>query len=176
MPLCFNDYTKFRISHFPRECRLHFQAVLGLYPPSTIYIFRHTSHAEWIYFLNNSQTCDKPRGLYLQPKGPWIAVGALGLFLIMRDLTIGRIAWVVFSQFPTSVSHLWTDFLLFIFLMTFLTQLTAVLHAGSRVSCRSFRNLCFNKWCTPQRPWLFMSESETLLVDSLNAESIVAAK
>jgi hypothetical protein len=62
--------------------------------------------------------------------------------------------------------------------MVFLTPLTAILHAGSRVSCHSFHILClrFNKQSNPGRSWLFMSESVTLLVDSLYAEAIEAVK
>jgi hypothetical protein len=64
------------------------------------------------------------------------------------------------------------------FLMVFLTQLAAVLHAGSRVSCHSSRSLClcFNRRSNPGSSWFFMCESETLLVSSLYAEAIEAVK
>jgi hypothetical protein len=57
-------------------------------------------------------------------------------------------------------------------------QLTAALHVGSQVSCESFHSflLCFNNLFNPGRSWLFISESVTLLVDSLHVEAIEAVK
>jgi hypothetical protein len=75
--------------------------------------------------------------------------------------------------FPRSSSSL-----RLIFLMVFLTQLTTVLYAESRVTCYSFRCLClcFNQRSNPWRSWLFMFESVTLHVDSLYTKVIVAVK
>jgi hypothetical protein len=58
-----------------------------------------------------------------------------------------------------------------------MTKLTAVLHAGSLVSCHNFLTLrlCFNSRFRPGI-LLFMSESVTLLVTSLYAEAIEAVK
>jgi hypothetical protein len=44
-------------------------------------------------------------GWYFSPKGPWIAVGALGPSLLVRDFAIGHIAWGVSSVFSSFVSH-----------------------------------------------------------------------
>jgi hypothetical protein len=96
----------------------------------------------------------------------------------MRDFTIGNIAWGVTSQFLTFVSHHSSTFLQAVFLIVFLTQLTAVLHAGSQVSCHNFHSLhlCFNKGANPGRPWLFMPENVSLLEDSLHTKAIEAVK
>jgi hypothetical protein len=55
------------------------------------------------------------------------------------------------------------------------TQLTTVLHAGSRVNCSSFLSLClrFSRLSRPGRV-LLMSESVILIADSLYAEAIEA--
>jgi hypothetical protein len=44
-------------------------------------------------------------GWYFRPKKKWIAVGALGPSLLVRDFAIGHIAWGVSSVFSNSVSH-----------------------------------------------------------------------
>jgi hypothetical protein len=61
--------------------------------------------------------------------------------------------------------------------ISFVTRLTAALHAISLVSCHNFLSLClcFSKWSSPGRSF-FMSESVTLLVDSLYAEAIETVK
>jgi hypothetical protein len=61
--------------------------------------------------------------------------------------------------------------------MVLATQLSAVLHAGSRVTFQSFLNLrlCFSK-LSRQGIYLLRSESVILLVDSLYAEAIEAVK
>jgi hypothetical protein len=58
-----------------------------------------------------------------------------------------------------------------------MVQLTAVLHAGSLVSCHIFFSLCFcfNNRSKPGRS-LFISENVTLLVDNLYAEATEAVK
>jgi hypothetical protein len=64
-----------------------------------------------------------------------------------------------------------------ILLIDFVTQLTAILHAESLVSCHNFLSLClcFNNQSRPV--WsLFMPESVILLVDKLYAEAIEAVK
>jgi hypothetical protein len=87
-------------------------------------------------------------GWYVIPKGPWIAAGAFGPSLFIRDFAIGYRAWGVTSQFSTFVSHCCSAFLRVIRLMVLETQLSAVLHYGSRVICHSFLNLrlCFSKF------------------------------
>jgi hypothetical protein len=61
--------------------------------------------------------------------------------------------------------------------IAFETQLTAVLHSGSLVSCHSFLILFlyFNSRSRPGRS-LFKSVNVILLVDSLYAEAIEAVK
>jgi hypothetical protein len=68
-------------------------------------------------------------------------------------------------------------FLRVIHLIDFLTQLTAVLHAGSLVSCHNFLSfrLCLSSRSRPGIS-LFMSESVTLVLASLYAEAIYAVK
>jgi hypothetical protein len=75
------------------------------------------------------------------------------------------------------VSHRSSAFLQIIRLIDFVTQLTAVLHSGCLISCHNFliHRLCFNSRSRPGIS-LFMSESVTLLVASLNAEAIEAVK
>jgi hypothetical protein len=75
------------------------------------------------------------------------------------------------------VSHLTSACLRVILLIDLLTQLTAVLQAGSLVSCHNFLSLRlgFNSRSRP-RISLFLSESVTLLVASLYAEAIEAVK
>jgi hypothetical protein len=62
-------------------------------------------------------------------------------------------------------------------LIAFVSRLTATLHAGSLVSCHNFLSLClcFNNRSRPGQS-LFISESVTLLVDSLYAEAIEVVK
>jgi hypothetical protein len=82
----------------------------------------------------------------------------------------------VTSQFPILVSHRSRAFLRVIRLTVFVTPLTAVLRAGSRVSCHNCLSLClcFNGRSSPGRS-LFKSETVILLVESLYAEAIEAA-
>jgi hypothetical protein len=60
----------------------------------------------------------------------------------ISDFAIALRAWGVTSQFSTSVSHRYSFFLPVIRLMALVTQLTAVLHAESQVTCHSFLKLC----------------------------------
>jgi hypothetical protein len=96
----------------------------------------------------------------------------------MRGFTLGGTAWDVTSHFPVFIYQHSDAFQSIIFLMGFLTLLTAVLHAGSRVSCYSFRSLClcFNQRFNSGISWLFMSKSETLFVDSLYAKAVQTVK
>jgi hypothetical protein len=115
-------------------------------------------------------------GWYVIPKGPWTSAGTFGPSLFISDFATCHVAWGVTSQFPTffptlnchSMGH---------HLMVLATQLPTVLHAGSQVTCHSFFNLClcFNRLFRPGR-LLFTSESVILLVNSLYAEAIEAAK
>jgi hypothetical protein len=75
------------------------------------------------------------------------------------DFAMGNIDRGVTSALPIFVSHLLSAFLLVIHLIAFGTQLTAVLHAGSKTG-RSF----------------LKSKSVILFVDSLYAEAIEAEK
>jgi hypothetical protein len=78
---------------------------------------------------------------------------------------------------PIYVSHRSSAVLRVIRPIDFVIQLIAVLYAGYLVSCHNFLShfLCFNKRSKPGRA-LFISESVTLLVDSLYAEAIDAVK
>jgi hypothetical protein len=102
-----------------------------------------------------------------------MAVGALGPSLFRRDFAMGHMAWGVTFLFPT----VQVSFFRVIRLIDFVTQLTTVLQAASPVSCHNFRSLClcFNKWSRPGR-LLCMSESVTLLVDSLYAKATEVLK
>jgi hypothetical protein len=116
-------------------------------------------------------------GWNLRPEGPWIAVGVLGPSLFQRDLAMGQIAWGVTSVLPVFVSHRSSVFFGVTRLIEFVTQLTAVLHAGSLVSCRNCFSvrLCFNSQ-SRQGVSLFMSDSVTLLIASLCAKVTEAVK
>jgi hypothetical protein len=110
-------------------------------------------------------------GYKLRPEGPWIAVSALGRSVFRRDFAMCHIDWGVTSELPILISPRSSAFLKVNHLTDFVTQLTAVLHAGSLVSCHNFLSLCL---CFINRSKsgssLFMSESVTLLVDHLCAE------
>jgi hypothetical protein len=90
---------------------------------------------------------------------------------------MGQIAWGVTSVLLIFVSHRSSVFLRVIHLIDFVTQLTAVLHAGSLVSCHNFLSLrlCFNSRSRSEIS-LFMSEIVTLLVANLYAEAIEVVK
>jgi hypothetical protein len=78
---------------------------------------------------------------------------------------------------PIFVSHRSSAILRVNRLIDFVNQLTAVLHAGSLVSCHNFLSfrLCFNSRSRPGIS-LLMSESVTLLHASLYSEAIDAVK
>jgi hypothetical protein len=81
----------------------------------------------------------------------------------------------VTTQFPNLVSHCSSAFLRGIHLMVLATQLTAVLHAGSRVSCHSFLNVRLrSSRLSRSGRLLFRTESIILLVESLYAEAVDA--
>jgi hypothetical protein len=106
-----------------------------------------------------------------------MAVGDIGPSLFSRDFAMGQIALCVTSVLYIFLSHRSSAILRVIRLIDFVTQLTAVLHAGFLVSCHNFwiLRLCFNSRSTPGMS-LFMSESVTLLVASVYAEAIEAVK
>jgi hypothetical protein len=89
---------------------------------------------------------------------------------------MGHIAWGVTSVLLSLVSHRSSAFFRVIHLISFVNQFTAILHAGFLVSYHNFLSLClcFNKRSDPGMS--FISESVTLLVDSLYAEAIEAVK
>jgi hypothetical protein len=80
-------------------------------------------------------------GWNLRPEGPWIAVGALGPSLLRRDFAMDQIAWDVTSVVLIFVSYRSSVFLRDIRRINFVTQLTAVLHAGPLFSCYNFLSL-----------------------------------
>jgi hypothetical protein len=112
-------------------------------------------------------------GRNLTPEGPWIAVGALGPFLLRRDFAMSHIIWEVTSQLSIFISHRSCTFFRVIRLIRFVTQLTDVLHAGCLVSWNIFRSLCLS-FTNRSKAWrsLFMSQSVIWLVDRLYAEAI----
>jgi hypothetical protein len=81
------------------------------------------------------------------------------------------------SQFLNILPHHLSAFLQVIRLMVLATHLTAVLHAGSQVTCHSFLNLhlCFSRLSRAVRS-LLRSESVKFLVDSLYAKATDAVK
>jgi hypothetical protein len=80
-------------------------------------------------------------GRYLRQGGPWKAVCAFGQSLFVKDFATGHNVRDVNPQSSNFVSHRSSGFLQIIFLIIFSTQLTAVLDAGSRVPCHSFRDV-----------------------------------
>jgi hypothetical protein len=86
----------------------------------------------------------------IRPEGSWIAVGALDPSFFSRDFAVGHIAWGVTSELP-NFSHRSSANLRVIRLIGFVTQLTAVSHAGSIVSCHNFLTLrlCFSSRSRP---------------------------
>jgi hypothetical protein len=122
------------------------RAELGLLSTPVAHGFHHTCHKMWTGFVNNLQLLWFSRSGDVIPKFPWTAVGTFGQSLFISDFAIDHRAWGVTSQFPTFVSHRSSAFLRVIRLMVSATQLTAVLHAGSPVTCHNFLNirLCFN--------------------------------
>jgi hypothetical protein len=79
---------------------------------------------------------------------------------------MGQITWSVTSVLPIFISHHSSNFLWVIRLTDFVTQLTAVLHAGSLVACHNFLSLrlCFNSRSRPGISF-FMSESAKKLIN-----------
>jgi hypothetical protein len=77
-----------------------------------------------------------------RPEEPWLAVGAPGSLLLMRNFAMGHIPWGVMSQLAIFVSYCSSAFFWVIRLIDSVTQLTAVFHAGSLVSCHNFLSLC----------------------------------
>jgi hypothetical protein len=92
-------------------------------------------------------------------------------------LAIGHRSWGVASHFPTLVSQCLSAFLRVIHRMVLVTQITAILHAGSQVTCHSFLNLClwFNRLSRPGRT-LLRSGSVILLLGNPYTEAMVAVK
>lgn len=79
---------------------------------------------------------------------------------------------VLYSCFPQ-----FRCFLRVFCIMVLVTHLTAVLHAGSRLSCHNFLSLCFCfSWQSRPGRLLFRSERASLLVDRLYSEAIEAVK
>jgi hypothetical protein len=99
------------------------------------------------------------------------------LYVFRRNFAMGHILWGVTWQLHIFISNRSSAFFRVIRLICFVTQLTAVLHAGSLVSCHIFRSPClyFNNRSRPGRS-LFISKSVILLVDNLYAEAIEAVK
>jgi hypothetical protein len=83
----------------------------------------------------------------------------------------------VTSQLSTFVFNRSSAFIRVIRLLVLATPLSAVLHAGSRVTCYNFLNLhlCFSKLSIPGMS-LIRSEGVNLLLDNLYAEAIEAVK
>jgi hypothetical protein len=100
------------------------------------------------------------------------AVGTLGPTLFVRDFAEGPYS----PKYDLGASyfspHRSSALLGVIRLIDFATQLTAVLHAGSLISCHNFLSLHFSlrSRSKPGR-FLFIFASVTLLVDSLYAEA-----
>jgi hypothetical protein len=107
----------------------------------------------------------------------WTKFEALGPSLLRSYFAMGHIAWCVTSALPIFVSHRSSAFLWVIRLIAFETQVTAILHAVSLVSCHTFLRLClcFDNSFKPGRS-LLISERVILFVDSLYAEAIEAVK
>jgi hypothetical protein len=111
------------------------------------------------------------------PKRPSIADGAFGPPLFERDFAIGHTARGVPLQFASFVSNLSSALFQTILLIFRTTQLTAILHAGSLVSCHNCLSflLCFNKQSRPNSSY-FLSKIIVFLVYILYAEAVDAAK
>jgi hypothetical protein len=141
-------------SNFFQRSRLQMRAEFGLQSPPVCYAFHHTGHEMWTGFLNNPLSRLLSRSGDVIPKGPWTAVGACSPSLFVSDFIIGHQTWGMTSQFPTFVSHQWSDFLRVLRLMVLVTHSTTVLHAGSQVTCHSFLNLrlCFSRLSRPADP------------------------
>jgi hypothetical protein len=103
-----------------------------------------SSHRSWCVNWFSKQTeiaLAFSDGWNLRTEGAWMAVGALGQSLFRRDFAMGQIAWGVTSLLPIFVSNRSSAFLRIIRLIDFVTQLIAVLHAGSLVSSHNFLRL-----------------------------------
>jgi hypothetical protein len=153
-----------RVLVFPEGCRLWF-----------------LSHMSWDvnwFSKQSAVTLTFSFGWYVIPKGPWTVVGAFGPSLFISDFTVGHRTCGVTSHSLPFLSHRSSAFIWVIPLMAFTTQLTAILHAGSRVTCHSFLShlSCFNrlsgpgvtwssKWKTVGR-WSESRVSETMICDS----------
>jgi hypothetical protein len=113
-------------------------------------------------------------GWNLRPNGPCILVSGLGRTLLRRDSQWAKEPEVWLQCYLLLFPTVQVPFYGVIRLIDFMTQLTAVLQAGSLVSWHNFRSLrfCFNSRSRPGSS-LFMSESVTLLVVSLYTEAYI---
>jgi hypothetical protein len=111
-----------------------------------------SSHSSWDVKWVSKQsaiTLAFSFGWCVIPKGPWTVVGAFGPSLFIGDFAIShKLRYDLTVPFS---SYRLCAFLRVIRLMVSATQLTAALHAGSRVTYHSFLNLllCFSR---PSRP------------------------
>lgn len=113
----------------------------------------------------------------MRPKGPWITDDAFGLPILWGIFAIGHIAWGMTSQSGNFVSDFSSALFWTILLILWVTQLAAVLHVGSMVSCHNFLSflLCFNKRTRPGISYL-RSKIVDFLVDSLYVKAKDVAK
>jgi hypothetical protein len=113
-------------------------------------------------------------GWYVTPNGPWRVVCAFGPSHFISDFAVDHRAWRVASQFPTFVLRRSSAFLQVIHLKVLATHLTALLHAGSQVTCHSFLNLlsCFSRLSDRADP--IKVKECNLYFDSLYVEAIEA--
>jgi hypothetical protein len=146
-------YVHHKVLLFPSGCRLQIRAELGFYSPPVAHDFRHRSHEMWTGFLNNPQWrwLSHPSDMLFLKDHEQRLVPLVHLFIC--DIAIGHRTWGVISQFATFLFHLSSAFLRLIRLMVLVTQCTAILHAGSQVTCHRFLNLRlrFSRLSTPGR-------------------------
>jgi hypothetical protein len=83
-----------------RGSRLQFRAEIGLLPPPAI----HGFCVNW-FSKHSAIALALSIGWNFRPKAPWMAVGALGPSLFIRDFTMGHIAWGVSTVISSRASH-----------------------------------------------------------------------
>lgn len=122
-------------------------------------------HAVWTDFLTNPQSWWLPLA---------VDIRSLKGYQYLLVPLVHPPSWKT-SQDAAGPDFLFPPFNVFlwaIFLMMFHTQLTAVLYTGAGFLVTVFVAFaCFNERSSPGRLWLFTTESVTLLVDSLYAET-----
>jgi hypothetical protein len=156
--LSFSDCIHFTKSHGLGFRCLQLRAELGL---CCSLLSSHKSYGVNCFSRQSAIALALSEGWYFRPKGQWMAVGALGPTLFMRDFALDRTAWGVTSALAILVSHRWSTLLRVLRLIAFDILFTCLFTFWATVSCHRFLSpfLCF---CILSEPgWSYWSATDT---------------